>query len=389
MLSHDQSVSFWQDPKKRGYLYQFLALLVVGGIVFGLYSNTVANLEKQNIASGFSFLDREAGFEISESVIEYWSDESYTKALWVGVLNTLKVAFWGNILAVFLGILIGIARLSPNWLLAKMAHVYVESLRNVPLLLQLFFWYAFFTELLPGVKKAYQLIPNVYLSNRGLVFPTPVENPVWTYSFVAFIVALLLVFIARIFFKRLKEKRGEGVKGWPYYWGIILGLPVTVWLVGGAPWDWEIPQLSSFNFSGGYTLTPEFVSLMLGLVLYTAAFNAEIVRAGILAVRKGQWEAAQSLGLTRTQVMGLVVLPQALRVIIPPMTSQILNLTKNSSLAVGIGYPDFVSVANTTMNQTGQAIEAVLLIMGVYLVFSLSTSLLMNFYNKSVALKER
>ena len=383
------STSFWQDPEKRSYFYQALAFLIVGTVAFLLYQNASLNLKKQNIASGFNFLTREAGFEISESVISFEGHESYAKALMAGVANTLKVAFWGNLLAIFLGILVGISRLSPNWLLAKLAHSYVELLRNIPLLLQLFFWYALFTEVLPNVKGAYELLPHVYLSKRGLVFPVPTENSVWGGLGLALLLAFLSLFVIYTLLRKKREKTGEERKIWPFALAIFPSFALVPLLWWGGSFGLEIPELRGFNFQGGHTLTPEFTSLILGLVLYTAAFIAEIVRAGILSVKKGQWEAAQALGLKRPQVMGLVILPQALRVIIPPLTSQILNLTKNSSLAVGIGYPDFVSVANTTMNQTGQAIEAVLLIMGVYLIFSLSTSLFMNFYNKAVALRER
>ncbi len=375
--------------EKNTYLYQALVVIfTIAGLYF-LYYNTATNLEKQNIASGLDFLEREAGFEISESAVEYNSGESYAKALWVGVLNTLKVAFWGNLLAVLLGIVVGIARLSPNWLLAKVAFVYVELFRNVPLLLLLFFGYAFFADVFPGPREAHQLLPGVFLSNRGLVFPVLAQHPVWPYVNAAFVTGLVAALVLKAYFKRLREQKGRRFQSWPYYSGLIVGLPTVVWLAGGAPCQWDIPRLSGFNFSGGQVLSPEFVSLTLGLILYTAAFNAEIVRAGILAVSSGQWEAAKSLGLSRAKTLRLVVLPQSLRVVIPPLTGQILNLTKNSSLAVAIGYPDFVSVANTTLNQTGQAIELVLMIMAVYLIFSLSTSVFMNFYNAKMSLVER
>ena len=374
--------------EKRTYLYQTLIALAVGVGIYLLYSNTAANLEKQNIASGFGFLEREAGFEISESSIEYSSEANYAKALWVGVFNTIKVAFWGNILAVLLGVVVGVARLSPNWLLAKVAFCYVELFRNIPLLLLLFFWYALFAEIFPGPKEAFQLLPGFYLSNRGLVVPVLAENPIWPYVSAAFLAGLTASLFLKKVFKRLREERGKYITTWPWHTGLLLGLPTIVWLVGGAPWQWDVPHLGGFNFSGGYVLSPEFASLISGLILYTAAFNAEIVRAGILAVSRGQWEAAKSLGLSRRKTLRLVILPQSLRVAIPPLTGQILNLTKNSSLAVAIGYPDFVSVANTIMNQTGQAIEIVLLIMAIYLIFSLSTSVFMNFYNAKVALVE-
>ena len=375
--------------EKRAYVYQALIILSVGIGLYLLYSNTAANLEKQNIASGFDFLEREAGFEISESPIEYSSEANYTKALWVGVLNTLKVALWGNFFAVLLGVVIGVARLSSNWLLSKMAFCYIELFRNIPLLLLLFFWYALFSEIFPGPKEAFQLLPGVYLSNRGLVVPVLAEHSIWPYVWAASFVGLIASLLLKSFFKRLREEQGKHITTWPWHVGLLIGLPTIVWLLGGAPWSWDVPRLGGFNFSGGYVLSPEFASLIFGLILYTAAFNAEIVRAGILAVNRGQWEAAKSLGLSRRKTLRLVILPQSLRVAIPPLTGQILNLTKNSSLAVAIGYPDFVSVANTIMNQTGQAIEIVLLIMAIYLIFSLLTSVFMNFYDAKVALVER
>ena len=318
-------IAWWHNPHRRGQFYQLLSLLVPGLILYYLYSNLQTNLARQNIASGFGFLSLESGFEISESLVEYWSDESYLKALWVGVLNTLKVALVGNGLTLTFGVGVGLMRLSKNWLLSKLAQSYVEILRNTPLLLQLFFCYTIILEGLPSVQEALNPLPHVYLCQRGLFFPS-------------------------------------------------FG---------------EVPQLQGLNFQGGWFLSPEFMALVIGLVLHTSAFVAEIVRAGILSVKTGQWEAARALGLTPAKMMRLVILPQALRVMIPPTTSQLLNLTKNSSLAVAIGYPDFVSVANTSLNQTGQAIELISLIMLVYLTFSLSTSLFMNWYNKRIALVER
>ena len=293
-------------------------------VAWFLISNTMANLEERRIASGFGFLGREAGFEIGESAfLRYDASDSYLRALVVGLTNTLAVALIGIVLATILGTFIGLFRLSKNFLLRTLSAAYVEFIRNVPLLVQLFFWYAVITEGMPGPREALSPLPGVFLSNRGLFFP----------SF-------------------------SGV-----------------------------PELQGFNFTGGLAVSPEFAALLFGLVTYTAGFIAEIVRAGILAVDRGQGEAAHALGLTRTQTTRLIILPQALRVIIPPMTSQYLNLTKNSSLAVAIGYPDLVSIANTTMNQTGQAIEGIAIIMAVYLTISLSISAFMNWYNARVALR--
>jgi len=309
---------------KRGWPSQAALLAAVGLVLWYFASNTAQNLEARRIASGFAFLWREAGFEIGETTfIVYSAADSYLRALAVGLVNTFRVAVIGVVLATLLGALVGLARLSPNWLLARLAAGYVEVVRNVPLLVQLFFWYTIISEILPGPNEALNPLPGVFLSNRGIFFPLP--------------------------------------------------------------GDW--PVLSGFNFTGGASLSPEFAALLVGLVTYTAGFIAEIVRAGILSVPRGQVEAARSMGLVRRDQLRHVVLPQALRLIVPPMTSQYLNLTKNSSLAVAIGYPDLVSIANTTMNQTGQSIEGIAIIMAVYLTISLSISAFMNWYNKRVAMR--
>lgn len=382
-------IKWYYDPQKRAWVFQLLVLVIVASIVSILVYNTQENLAKQNIASGFGFLSQEAGFEISETIIDYWADDTYRKAIWVGILNTFKVAIIGNILAVFLGIMVGIFRLSPNWLVSRISLWYIELTRNVPLLLQLFFWYALFTEILPPVKQAWNPLPHVFLTQRGFYFPIFESAPGWTAFFWTFFAGLIGCLGVNFWSEKYRQRTGKKPKTTYLYLGLLLIFPLIAWAIGGAPLILDRPQLGGFNFNGGYSLTPEFAALMCGLVLYTGAFNAEIVRAGIESVSKGQWEAGESLGLSRFQVLRLIVLPQSLRVIIPPLTSQVLNLIKNSSLAVGIGYPDFVAVANTTMNQTGQAIEAVLLIMGVYLVFSLTTSILMNTYNRFQQLKGR
>jgi len=380
---------FWDDRKNRAKVYQLLALLAVMALGLFFYSNTKANLEKQNIATGFHFFNRVAGFEISESLIEYNSEDSYLRALKVGVLNTLKVSIIGNILAVILGVFIGVCRLSKNWPLAKLAQGYIETIRNIPLLLQLFFWYALFTEILPGVRQALNPMPGVYLSNRGVMLPSLEYNPVFFYMGVSVIFTMILGYFLKRYAKKVQDQSGKQFPHVLYTVLVLLFLPLLIWLVGGMPLEFNLPKLQGFNFSGGVSISPEFISLLLGLVLYTSAFIAEIVRSGIQSVKKGQEEAAKALGLKSYLVLTLVILPQALRVIIPPLTSQLLNLTKNSSLAVAIAYPDFVNIANTTMNQTGQAIELISLIILVYLSFSLLTSLFMNWFNKKMALVER
>ncbi len=385
----DKLASFWLDERKRSIVFQIFVLTIVGLLAWYLISNTIHNLHRQHIATGFDFLGKPASFEIGESLIPYTSSDTYAKALFVGALNTIKVSFIGIIVTVFLGTFIGIARLSSNWLISKLAATYIEVMQDIPVLLQLFFWYAIFYETLPGPRQAICPIKGVYICNRGFIFPVLKYHPAYGYAFGAFILACAVVFALKKWAKRRQDLTGKTFPVFRVSIALIFGLPAIVWLAFGAPIVMDIPRIRGFNFVGGASFSPEFMALLLGLVLYTAAFVAEIVRAGIQSVSKGQWEAALSLGLTHSQVLRLVVLPQALRVIVPPLTSQMLNLTKNSSLAVAIGYPDFVSVANTTINQTGQSIEGIALIMLVYLIFSLSTSAFMNWYNKKVKLVER
>jgi general L-amino acid transport system permease protein len=382
-------VAFWYDPRKRSILYQLGVLAMVGLLGYYLVSNTIANLEKQAIATGFGFLEKEAAFEIGESLIPYSAANTYARALLVGVLNTLLVSFTGIILTVILGAFIGIARLSTNWLISRLAAVYIEVFQDIPILLQLFFWYAFFYEMLPSPKQALSPFSGVFLTNRGLVFAVPEFHPAHIYMGVAFLAGCVSVFFLHRWARKRQEKTGMVFPVFSVSLIILVLLPLLAWLAGGSPTTMSVPVLKGFNFQGGLNVSPEFTALLLGLVLYTAAFVAEVVRAGIQSVSKGQREAAMSIGLKTNQVLQLVILPQALRVIIPPLTSQMLNLTKNSSLAVAIGYPDFVSVAGTSINQTGQAIEGVAMIMLVYLFFSLSTSAFMNWYNKKMALVER
>ncbi|BBK43839.1 ABC transporter permease [Allostella vacuolata] len=373
----------------RAIVYQALALLAVLAGVWYFIDNTLDNLARLGLASGFGFMDREAAFPIGESLIDYTPADTYARALLVGIVNTLYVSAIGILLATVAGTIIGIARLSQNWLIAKLASVYVELMRNTPLLLQLFFWYMIFLELLPGARQALQPIPDVFLSNRGMRFPVPVAAQGWTLLLAGAVLGLVATMVTANWARRRQEATGQQ---FPIAWtglGLIVGLGALGWLVGGAPTALDRPVMRGFNFAGGVEVSPEFVALLLGLVTYTAAFIAEIVRGGILAISQGQTEAAYALGLRRGMVLRLVILPQALRVIIPPMTSQYLNLTKNSSLAVAIGFPDLVHLANTAINQTGQAIEGIAIIMAVYLTISLSISLFMNWYNRRVALVER
>lgn len=387
--SISEKVPFWLDPKKRAIFFQLLSIGVVGLIVFYLASNTVANLQRQSIATGFGFLHKEAAFEIGESLIPYSAADTYTRALLVGALNTIKVAFVGIVVTIFLGTIIGVARLSTNWLVARLSAIYIEVMQDLPVLLQLVFWYAIFYESLPPPSEALCPGAGITLCKRGVAFTIPEAHPAHLYMLFAFLAGCGAAYFIRRWARKRQERTGLYFPVFRVSLALILGLPLIVWLAAGSPMKMNAPKLMGFNFEGGLTVSPEFMALLLGLVLYTSAFVAEVVRAGIQSVGKGQREAAMSIGLRPTLVLNLVILPQALRVIVPPLTSQMLNLTKNSSLAVAIGYPDFVSVANTTINQTGQSIEGVALIMAVYLVFSLSTSAFMNWYNKRVALVER
>ena len=379
----------WNDPAVRGVVFQILfvaAIVALGGF---LVHNTLNNLAKQNIATGFGFLGREAAFGIGESLIAYSPADTYARAFLVGLTNTLYVAALGIVLATILGTVMGLARLSSNWLVAKLAQIYVETFRNIPLALQLFFWWGLLRGSAPAPRQAWQPIPDVFVSNRGICFPVPHEDPAHFWMLAALVVAIAAFWAISRWARRRQARTGQQFSsGWVGL-ALIVGLPLAVFLAAGMPLRLDVPALHGFNFTGGSSFSPEFAALLTGLVVYTGSFIAEIVRAGILAVSWGQSEAAMALGLTPWQRMRLIVLPQALRVIIPPMTSQYLSLTKNSSLAVIIGYPDLVSVANTTINQTGQAVEGITMIMAVYLAISLLISLVMNLYNRAVALVER
>jgi general L-amino acid transport system permease protein len=379
---------WYNDRDVRAIIYQVLVVAAVLAVGWYLVANTLANLAARNIATGFGFMGREAGFAISESMVAFSPADHYARAFLVGLLNTLKVSAIGIVLATVLGTIIGIARLSSNWLIAKLASVYIEGLRNIPLLLQLLFWYGLIIAL-PGPRQALNPVAGVFLSNRGLKFPVPEAHPVHGWMFLAFLAGIVLSVVLYRYARKRQESTGEPTPILMPTLACLILPPLAVWLGGGAPTAMSVPELRGFNFAGGTDISPEFTALLVGLVTYTAAFIAEIVRAGIQAVPHGQTEAARAIGLTPGRVLRLVVLPQALRVIVPPTTSQYLNLTKNSSLAVGIGYPDLVSVANTSINQTGQAIEGIAIIMAVYLTISLAISAFMNWYNQRIALVER
>jgi general L-amino acid transport system permease protein len=371
-----------------GLLWQVVVVGIAIALVAWLWSNAVHNLSARRISTGFAFLGREAGMPIADAWLAYSPQNTYLRAFMVGIVNTLRVAVIGIVLATLLGTMIGIARLSSNWLLSRLAAVYVEVLRDLPLLLQLLFWYVLLQGL-PVARAAWMPIDGVYLSNRGLALPSIPILPgnLWVIGIAAIGLMALHALHRRLIARQLEDGRPRLL--WPYALVLLIGLPALVSWGFGVSWTIAMPELRGFNFVGGLMLTPEYFALVVALVTYTSAFIAEIVRSGIQAVSRGQWDAAMALGLRRSFVLRHIVMPQALRVIIPPLTSQYLNLTKNSSLAVAVGYQDIVSIANTTLNQTGQAIEAIALIMLVFLTISLSISLFMNWYNARVALVER
>lgn len=385
-----RSGSWLYDPTIRGILYQVaLALFLV---LFGawVFNNTVENLRAANIASGFGFMSDRAGFDIAQKPIEFTPDDTHGRAFLVSLVNTLIVAVLGIIGATFLGFLAGVARLSPNWLLSKVAMVYVETFRNVPLLLQLLFWYKAVLSVLPGPRQGIVLPLASNLSNRGLIIPRPVAGEGFATVEIAILLAIAVVFGLSRWAKRRQEQTGQIFPVFRVGIAILAGLPMVAFVVAGAPITFEYPELTGFNFVGGYVIKPELMALLLGLIIYTGAFIAEVVRAGILAISHGQTEAAFALGLKPGVTMRRIIIPQAMRVIIPPLTSQYLNLTKNSSLAVAVGYPDVVAVfAGSTLNITGRAVEVIFITMGVYLTISLITAGFMNWFNARVALIER
>ncbi|OJF89998.1 amino acid ABC transporter permease [Pararhizobium antarcticum] len=381
--------SILNDPKFRGYLYQGLTILLLVGFVYWVAINTIENLQRANIASGYGFLNGRAGFDVGQSLIQYSSDSTYGRALLVGFVNTLLVAFCGIITATIIGFLVGIGRLSHNWLIAKLAMIYVEFFRNIPPLLVIFFWYSGVLAVMPQARDALELPFDIYVSNRGVAFPRPVFESMTQFTFYAFVLGAIASFFIARFARKRQMETGQTFPLLPTVLGLMIGVPLVVFLLTGRPLSFDIPIAGRFNLTGGSVVGPEFLSLFLALSFYTASFIAEIVRAGILGVSKGQSEAAHALGIRPGLTTRLVVIPQAMRIVIPPLTSQYLNLTKNSSLAIAIGYADLVAVGGTILNQTGQAIEIVTIWIIVYLTLSLSTSLFMNWFNARMALVER
>jgi general L-amino acid transport system permease protein len=388
--SERPKVSLLYNPRVRTIAYQALLCAVIAFLAWSAVTNAIENLRRAHIASGFEFWNFTSGFDISQSFIDYSSTSTYGRAFWVGLINTLVVAALGIVLATIVGFLAGIARLSKNWLLSRLAGGYVELIRNLPLLLQLLFWYNAVLKALPDLRESLTLPGGGFLNNRGLFLPKPVFQPGFEAVIAALAVGIAGAIAFRFWARRRQVRTGEQA---PVAWvalGLIVGFPVIVYFLAGGPIKLAYPEKGRFNINGGLELLPELVALLFGLVIYTGAFIAEVVRAGILAVAHGQTEAAYSLGLRPGPTLRLVVIPQAMRVIVPPLTNQYLNLTKNSSLAVFVGYPDLVQVfAGTVLNQTGQAVEVIAITMAVYLTFSLVTSLAMNWFNSRMALVDR
>jgi general L-amino acid transport system permease protein len=381
--------SFVNDPKIRSLFFQTLVVILLFGSIWWIVHNVIENLQRLHIASGFQFLKGRAGFDISDTPIAYTSDSTYGRAIVVGLINTIIVAIAGVITATIIGFIVGIGRLSHNWLIRKICTVYVETFRNIPPLLVIFFWYSGVLAVLPPPRESIHLPFGSFLNQRGFYFP----RTVWGEGSWLILVALLVA-VAMAWFVAHKARQRQMATGqqFPVFWtsaALIVGLPVLAFLLSGMPLTFDFPKQSTFNLTGGFQLKPEFLSLYMALSCYTAAFIAEIVRAGIRGVSKGQTEAAGALGLRSGPILRLVVVPQAMRIVIPPMTSQYLNLTKNSSLAIAIGYPDLTATAGTVLNQTGQAVEGVLIMMIAYLVLSLVTSAVMNVVNARMALVER
>ncbi len=382
--------AIWNDPTFRSIVFQVVAGVVIVWFFWTILDNTLTNMKNRGITTGFAFLHESSGFGILMSLISYDETYSYGRTFFVGLLNTLLVSGLGIFFATLIGFSVGMARLSKNWLIAKIATVYIEILRNIPVLLQMMFWYFAVLQTMPGPRQSMSIGTSVFFNSRGLYIPAPIFGDGFSVVTLTFLLGIVAaVMIAKWAHKRRDETGQQFHTVWASL-GLIVGLPLAAFFVMGQPVSLEYPALKGFNFRGGVRVIPELMALTWALSLYTATFIAEIVRAGILGVSHGQTEAAHALGLRNGQTLRFIVVPQAMRIIIPPLTSQYLNLVKNSSLATAIGYPDLVSVfMGTTLNQTGQAVEIVAMTMGVYLTISLSISAFMNWWNKRMALVER
>ncbi|WP_428023710.1 amino acid ABC transporter permease [Arcobacter sp.] len=383
-------VAFYNNPENRAIIYQVLALVLIFFISYYVINNMFINIEKRGINTGFGFLDSEAGFGILQSLIPYDESDTHGKVFIVGLLNTILVSAIGIFFATIIGLLIGIGRLSKNYMIAKLSMVYVETFRNIPILLQILFWYNVVLASLPNPKQSMSFLNSIFFNNRGLYIPKPILES----GFIAVIIAFILAIIAVIFLVKWSNKRhDETGEEFPTIWvsiGILIASPVIVYFLSGSPATLEFAELKGFNYKGGWTLIPELLALAFALSIYTATYIAEAVRAGIEAVPKGQKEAAHALGLKDYIILKKVVLPQALRVIIPPVINQYLNLVKNSSLATAIGYPELVTIfSGTSLNQVGQAVEIILMTMAVYLTLSITISIIMNYINSKMQIKER
>ena len=384
------SAVWYRDPRIRSLIFQAVALVLVIYVGWYLASNTVENMARQGIASGFSFLENTAGFAIIQSLIPYSETSSYGIALLVSLLNTILIAFVGVLLATMLGFIVGVARLSKNWLVRRVATIYIETFRNIPLLLQILFWYVAVLKPLPGPRESIDVGGAFFLNNRG--FYLPALNSAWgaVGILAVFIIGIVIATMISRWAKARQARTGEQFPTFAVGLALVVGAPLLLWIILSFIVGYDMPSLTGFNFEGGIVVIPEFIAMLLALSVYTASFIAEIVRAGIQSVSHGQTEAAHALGLRPRPTLKLVIIPQAMRVIIPPLTSQYLNLTKNSSLAVAIAYPDLTAVfAGTVLNQTGQAVEIIAITMAVYLTISLLTSAFMNWYNAKKALVER
>ena len=382
-------ISALYNPKVRGVFYQAVTIIILAAFCWFIVTNTMDNLRALNRSFGFDFLQGRAGFNLGQALISYSSDSTNTTALIVGLLNTLLISFVGIIAATIVGFIVGIGRLSHNWLIAKLSQTYVEIFRNIPPLLVIFFWYSGVLVLLPQARDAVHLPFSSYLSNRGLAFPSPIFGAgMWAVG-IAFLVAIAAVFFVARWAHRRQAATGQQFHTIWVSIGILIGLPLLVFLVTGMPLSFDYPVAGKFNLTGGTVISPEFLALLLALSLYTASYIAEIVRAGIRGVPKGQSEAAGALGLRASAINRLIVIPQAMRIIIPPLTSQYLNLIKNSSLAIAIGYADVVAVGGVILNQSGRAVEIVIIWMIIYLILSIGMSLFMNWFNAKMALVER